>query len=70
MATEPAPFTPEIASSKQMQSEHALADDMPIDVNMNSVIARFQAQTGANASAEFSAASIRRTALADKILNQ
>jgi len=41
----PAPFTPEIASSKQMQSEHSMADDMPIDVNPNAIHARFHAGT-------------------------
>jgi len=42
---EPAPFTPQIASSKQMQSEHSMADDMPIDVNPNAVHGRFHAAT-------------------------
>ena len=41
----PAPFTPAISSSKQMQSEHTMADDMPIDVNPNAVHARFHAGT-------------------------
>jgi len=45
MADEPAPFTAEIASSKQMQSEHSMADDMPIDVNPNAIHARFHAAT-------------------------
>lgn len=45
MAGEPAPFTPEIASSKQMQSEHMTADDTPVDVNLNASHARLQAQT-------------------------
>lgn len=47
MAGEAAPFTPEIASSKQMQSEHTLADDAPLDVNMNAVYTRLQAETAA-----------------------
>lgn len=45
MAGEPAPFTAEIASSKQMQSEHMTADDAPVDVNLNAVHARFAAGT-------------------------
>ena len=45
MPGEPAPFSAEIASSKQMQSEHTMADDMPVDVNANSVHARFHAAT-------------------------
>jgi hypothetical protein len=45
MAGEPAPFTPEISSSKQMQSEHTLSDDTPIDVNPNAIHARFHAGT-------------------------
>lgn len=62
----PAPFTPAIASSKQMQSEHTMSDDMPVDVNCNAVIARFQAQTTTLAGAEFEAAAARRTIFADK----
>lgn len=62
----PAPFTPAIASSKQMQSEHMAADDTPVDVNMNAVICRFQAQTTTLAGAEFEAAAARRTIFADK----
>lgn len=45
MPTEPKPFTADIASSKQMQSEHSMADDMPIDVNPNAIHARFHAGT-------------------------
>jgi hypothetical protein len=41
----PVPFTPAISSSKQMQSEHSMADDMPIDVNPNAIHARFHAAT-------------------------
>ena len=41
----PHPFTPAIASSKQMQSEHTMSDDMPVDVNNNAALARFDAQT-------------------------
>lgn len=41
----PAPFTPQIASGKQMQAEHTMSDDMPIDVNPNAVHARFHAAT-------------------------
>ena len=45
MAGEAAPFTPEVASSKQMQSEHSFSDDTPTDVNENAVHARFHAAT-------------------------
>ena len=41
----PHPFTPAIASSKQMQSEHTMSDDMPVDVNPNAIHARFHAGT-------------------------
>jgi hypothetical protein len=41
----PAPFTPAVASSKQMQSEHTLSDDTPVDVNPNAVHGRFHAGT-------------------------
>ena len=37
MAGEAAPFTPEVGSPKQMQSEHTLSDDTPVDVNANSI---------------------------------
>ena len=45
MAGEAAPFTPEVGSSKQMQSEHTLSDDTPVDVNCNAVHGRFHAAT-------------------------
>lgn len=41
----PAPFTPAISSSKQMQSEHTMSDDMPVDVNPNAAHARFHVGT-------------------------
>jgi hypothetical protein len=45
MAGEAAPFTPEVGSSKQMQSEHTLSDDTPVDVNANAIHGRFHAGT-------------------------
>ncbi len=68
-AAGPAPFTPAMASSKQMQSEHMTADDTPIDVNLNAALARVQAGTLALMGNEFEAAAARRTIMADKAMN-
>lgn len=61
----PAPFSPEIASSKQMQSEHMAADDTPVDVNLNAALARFQAETLAIHGRSTSQNSDRREKMAD-----
>ena len=61
----PAPFTPEIASSKQMQSEHSFSDDTPTDVNFNAVVARSQALTVDIAGKQFEGNSDRRDKFAD-----
>ena len=65
MAEEAAPFTPAVASSKQMQSEHAFADDTPTDVNLNAVLARFQAGTMAVVGRAMANNSDRREKIAD-----
>jgi len=61
----PAPFTPEVASSKQMQSEHTMSDDMPVDVNPNAVLAREQAAGVASHGKATSSNTDRREKLAD-----
>ena len=43
-----------------------MANDNPTDVNNNAVLARVQGQCSARIAEEFSAASARRTILADK----
>lgn len=41
----PAPYSPEIDAARTMQAEHQLANDAPVDVNMNAIVARSQALT-------------------------
>jgi len=61
----PAPFSPEISSSKQMQSEHSFSDDTPTDVNFNAVVARSQSLTVDIAGKQFVGNSDRRDKMAD-----
>lgn len=61
-----APFTPENSASETSQAQHQLANDVPVDVNNNAVLARTQAQTTMLAGSEFEAAAARRTIFADK----
>lgn len=61
----PVPFSPEIASSKQMQSEHMTADDAPVDVNLNAVLAREQGAAIASHGKATSSNTDRREKLAD-----
>ena len=55
-------------SDDTRQAQHHMANDMPVDVNNNAVIARRQAQTTSNAADEFAAAAARRTIIADQTL--
>lgn len=58
-------FGPVEDADATRQSQHAVANDTPVDVNFNAVLARQQAQTTALAGSEFEAAAARRTAAAD-----
>ena len=52
-------------TNETQQAQHSVSNDAPTDVNFNSVIARNQAQTTANAGDSFQASNDRRTNAAD-----
>ena len=64
--TTPEPYTNSANASDTLQAQHTMANDNPTDVNNNAVLARVQGQCSARIAEEFSAASARRTILADK----
>lgn len=61
----PAPYSPEIDSARTMQAEHALANDAPLDVNMNAIMARSQALTVDIAGKAFQSNADRRDKMTD-----
>lgn len=61
----PAPYSPEIDAARTMQAEHVLANDAPVDVNMNAIIARSQALTVDIAGKAFQSNADRRDKMTD-----
>lgn len=68
MAGEAAPFTPEVSSSETSQAQHQLANDAPVDVNVNAILGRFQGGTYALMGANFEAAAARRNGILDHLM--
>lgn len=66
----PAPFSPEMDSSKGLQAGHTLSDDVPVDVNFNALLARSQAQTTDMAGKNYESSAARRAIIADHLLHK
>lgn len=61
----PAPYSPEVDAARTMQAEHTLANDAPVDVNLNAVMARSQALTVDIAGKAFQSNADRRDKMTD-----
>ena len=59
------PFGPNVDADATRQAQHQFANDMPVDVNFNAVVARSQALTVDVLGKSFSANSDRRDKIAD-----
>lgn len=64
------PYGPGVNADETRQAQHVAANDTPVDVNMNAVVARSQALTVDMAGKGFVAAQERRTILADAMMNK
>jgi len=60
----------DVAQANAESAQQRIANDAIADVDVNSCLARFAAQTATTTSAEFSAASSRRQLFADKDLQK
>ena len=61
-------FGPRESADETRQAQHQLANDAPVDVNFNAVVARVQSTTLAVHANEFTANSDIRQKLQDRIL--
>lgn len=59
------PFGPYTDADSTRQAQHQFANDMPVDVNMNAVVARSQALTFDLAGKSFTSNQDRRDKMAD-----
>lgn len=65
MPTDP-PFGPHVDADATRQAQHQFANDMPVDVNFNAVVARSQALTVDVLGKSFTANTDRRDKRADE----
>lgn len=57
-------------TNETQQAQHTMSNDMPVDVNINSVVAREQAGTFTQLGKEFAASAARRDNIANAYMGK